>query len=614
MNKNNIEREDLNNFKTIFRPFLQALKLGWKWERGSLIGLALLAILLGGSTYLQFASFSKIVDEIIRLRTENDTDYSFLITNSIFLLLTFFIPGVLRHVHQFLTIKSRFGFARKLSLHIAEKTVALDIATIESSQFQDLIVKANSRGHLVVYNVLTTALQNLENVASIIIASLFVISIAPILFVVALLTALPHFYFYKKYGLRVWWIHDFSPKRRRKYFNRMRLFNETHPITELKLFQLKNRFSSEVDGLLQEFDKDLLYAERSRFGYELGLIFLQIAGMGFAIYYLVNAGIVGTLAIGALLLAFNSYRGLYRTLEAFFLMLGVQDEAGKYAQWWFDIFSLKPKIVSNSEAVKPVWIKPPCIVFKKVSFKYEESDRFVLKDVSFTIESGEKLALVGLNGAGKTTLIKLLCRIYDPTKGKITVDGVDLATIDVDHWHTYLGILFQDFVHYNFTVAESIGLGRGNEPVDIARVKEAAQKATASGFIEEYPQKYDQLLWKGFEDGVEPSKGERQKIAVARIFYRDALITVLDEPTSAIDAPSEDKIFETLESMPKDRTAVLISHRISAIKNADKILVLNHGSISEIGSHEELMNQKGEYWNLYNTQAKRFLSEEIEQA
>jgi ABC-type multidrug transport system fused ATPase/permease subunit len=602
--------EHVNNYKTIFKPLQRALVLGWKWEKKLLIVVSFFTIILGASAYLQYASFSKIVDEIIRLQ-KSPGSYDVLIRNGILLLVTFLVPTLVREIQQYLLVELRFKFARKITLLSIEEQSKLDIATIESAHFQDLMTKANSRGPLSVYQTLEHGLRNLENVASILAASLFIISLAPVLFFLAFLISIPSFYFYKKYGTQIWWIWDLNPKKRRRYHDRFGMFTHAWTLTELKLFQTKERFRDEVNDLLVSFDQDFESVERKRVKYQLILACIEIVAMAFVIFYLVKMGLAGQLAIGALLLAFNSYRGLFSTCKAFFLVLGYQDETGKYASWWFELFDLKPNIVSSPNAAKPVWNTAPTVVFENVSFKYEGSEVYALKDISFTLHSGEKTALVGLNGAGKTSLIKLLCRIYDPSEGKILINGIDLRTIDLTHWQKALGVLFQDFVDYKLTVAESIALGKGGQPYDMKDIRAAADKATATEFIEEFPKGFDQLLWKGYEDGVLPSKGQRQKIAVARIFYRDALISILDEPTSAIDAPSEDSIFGELESMPNDKSAVLISHRMSAIRNADNIIVLKHGSIAEQGNHTELMSHQGEYYKLFNTQAKR-ITEEIQ--
>jgi ATP-binding cassette subfamily B protein len=212
-----------------------------------------------------------------------------------------------------------------------------------------------------------------------------------------------------------------------------------------------------------------------------------------------------------------------------------------------------------------------------------------------------------VNGSGKTTLIKLLARIYDPTEGSITVNGTDLRELDMEDWQASLGVLFQDFPAYNLTIRESIGVGRVTEAFDQARLQTAASFSGADEFIDTFPNRYEQLIWKEFKDGTDLSKGQHQRLAVARMFYRNAAITILDEPTASIDAVTEEKIFTTLETNMQGKTVILITHRFSTVKNANKILMLEQGRIIEQGSHKELMHLNKKYAELYTMQAKRYL-------
>jgi ATP-binding cassette subfamily B protein len=205
-------------------------------------------------------------------------------------------------------------------------------------------------------------------------------------------------------------------------------------------------------------------------------------------------------------------------------------------------------------------------------------------------------------------MIKLLCRIYDPTKGGILINGIDLRDINLDDWQQALGMLFQDFPVYNLTIRESIGVGRIGEDIHEERLKRSAQFSGADEFITNY----DQLIWKEFKDGIDLSKGQHQRLAVARMFYRNALITILDEPTTSIDAVTEEKIFSSLEKNTEGKTVLLITHRFSTVKNADTILMMENGRIIEQGSHRELMNLQGKYAELYTMQANRYLESEEE--
>ena len=319
--------------------------------------------------------------------------------------------------------------------------------------------------------------------------------------------------------------------------------------------------------------------------------------------------LAGTIAVGGLLLAFNTYTRFYQTINGYVESISFSEEAARYAARWFELFDLKPKIVSKENAERVTFDAPPLVEFRNVSFRYpsEEKDLpYVLTDLSFTMNPGEKVAIVGVNGAGKTTLIKLLCRVYDPTDGEILINGKDLRNISLEDWQNAIGILFQDFPVYNLTIRESIGIGRIGDQVEEDKLKKAAFYSGADEFITDY----DQLIWKEFKGGIDLSKGQHQRMAVARMFYRNAMITILDEPTASIDAVTEEKIFSALEKHMEGKTVILITHRFSTVKNADKILMLEHGRIIEQGSHKTLMSFQGKYEELYTMQAKRYLETE----
>jgi ATP-binding cassette subfamily B protein len=316
----------------------------------------------------------------------------------------------------------------------------------------------------------------------------------------------------------------------------------------------------------------------------------------------------GAIAVGGLLLAFNTYTRFYQTVNGYIESISFTEEAARYASRWFELFDLKPKITSTENTQRVTFDKPPLVEFKNVSFRYPGNDAlnpYVLENLSFTINPGEKIAIVGVNGAGKTTLIKLLCRVYDPTDGAILINGTDLRDIHLDDWQQAIGILFQDFPVYNLTIRESIGVGRISATPDDDKIQQAAKFSGADEFITNY----NQLIWKDFKDGIDLSKGQHQRLAVARMFYRNAAITILDEPTASIDAVTEEKIFTSLEKNMEGKTVILITHRFSTVKNADKILMLEHGKIIEQGSHRTLMQLDHKYAELYTMQAKRYLDD-----
>jgi ATP-binding cassette subfamily B protein len=234
------------------------------------------------------------------------------------------------------------------------------------------------------------------------------------------------------------------------------------------------------------------------------------------------------------------------------------------------------------------------------------SERWANRHLTFTLRPGEKLALVGENGAGKTTLIKLLARLYEPTEGRILLDGVDLREYDPEELRSQIGIIFQDYLRYQMTVAQNIAVGNIPKKDDRPLIITSAQQSLADVLTERLPDKYDQALGRRFRQGVDLSGGEWQKIALARAYMRDAQLLILDEPTAALDARAEYEVFQRFADLTKGKSAVLISHRFSTVRMADRILVLEKGELIEIGSHEELLENKGRYAELFHLQAQGY--------
>jgi ATP-binding cassette subfamily B protein len=241
-----------------------------------------------------------------------------------------------------------------------------------------------------------------------------------------------------------------------------------------------------------------------------------------------------------------------------------------------------------------------------VSFKYPGTDRFILKNFNLTIKSGEKIALVGENGAGKTTIIKLLLRFHDVTDGEVLINRVNIKDVSLEEWHKSVGALFQDFIKYQFTFKENVYFGDLSKPKKVKFLKEAITQSGADKFIGNLPEGRSQILGKMFEGGIDLSGGQWQKLALARAFYRNAPLLILDEPTSAIDAKAEYEIFQRVQNLQKDKTVIIISHRFSTVRSADRILVLEGGKIIEEGNHKELMDKKGLYEELFTLQAQGY--------
>jgi ATP-binding cassette subfamily B protein len=336
-----------------------------------------------------------------------------------------------------------------------------------------------------------------------------------------------------------------------------------------------------------------------------GGLFTAIGTVGYylAYAYIAWRTLAGDFTIGDLTFLAGSFRRLRTLLEG--LLTSFSSTAGQalYLDDLFGFFEEAPEILSPQNPLPfPAPIRDG-FVFEDVGFRYPGAERWAVRHLSFTLNAGEVVALVGENGAGKTTLVKLLTRLYDPDEGRILLDGHDLRAYDLDALRGNMGVIFQDFFRYNLTAAENIAVGRISAREDRPRIERAAARSQADEVIARLPGGYEQMIGKRFRNGVELSGGEWQKLAIARAYMREAQVLILDEPTAALDARSEYEVFRRFKELSRGKTAVLISHRFSSVRRADRILVLAAGAVEAAGTHEELVAQAGRYAELFEVQA-----------
>ncbi|MGH9388185.1 MAG: ABC transporter ATP-binding protein, partial [Vicinamibacteria bacterium] len=313
--------------------------------------------------------------------------------------------------------------------------------------------------------------------------------------------------------------------------------------------------------------------------------------------------VLGRFSIGALTFLAASFRQSRDLIQRVLLALSQIYEQSLYLSDLFTFFDVRPRVVSQpgaQQVPKPI---RRGFAFEDVGFRYPGSENWAVRHLTFGFRPDERIALVGENGAGKTTLVKLLARLYDPDEGRILLDGVDLRDYDLESLRKNIGIIFQDFVRYDFILKENIGVSQVEALEDDARVREAARRSLADSVAKRFEKGFDQMLGRRFEGGVELSGGEWQKVALGRAYMRDAQVLILDEPTASLDARAEYEVFLRFAELTKGRMAVLISHRFSTVRMADRILVLESGHIIESGTHQELVAKKGTYAELFDLQA-----------
>ena len=342
------------------------------------------------------------------------------------------------------------------------------------------------------------------------------------------------------------------------------------------------------------------------------LSFIGTAGIW--IYAIIQA-VQARITLGDVALVLQVAEQARTRLAGLFFEIGEIYENGLFTTNLFRFLDLAPDSVEGALGRSPDLSKPLLSVaqpiqqgieFHHVSFRYPGSDRYILRDLSCILHPGETIALVGENGAGKTTLAKLIVRFYDPTEGRILLDGKDLREYNLDSLHQQMGVIFQDFVRYDLSARENIGTGQIDLVDNLEHIQKAAELGGAQALINRLPEKYDNMLGKRFDGGVDLSGGEWQKIALSRAFMRRAQILILDEPTAALDALAEYEVYRRFAELTTGKTTLFISHRFSTVRIANRILVMGEGMLREEGTHDELMARGGQYTQMFNTQADRY--------
>ncbi|WP_374382726.1 ABC transporter ATP-binding protein [Thermomonas sp.] len=493
-------------------------------------------------------------------------------------------------------------FTNATSIRLMEHAAELDLEDFEDADLQDKLDRARRQtmGRMSLMGQLFGQAQDAITVLSF---AAGLLAYAPWLMVLLAVALVPAFigeshFNALNYSLNFQW----TPERRQlEYLRQMGASVET--AKEVKIFNLNRFFIERFRTLSDKFYQAnrRLAARRAAWGTVLAA--LGTLGYYVAYAYIAWRTVRGDFSIGDLTFLAGSFRRLRQLLES--LLTGFSQVAGQalYLDDLYSFFEIEPEIRSKPGALPvPAPIRRG-FVFEGVGFRYEGSERWALRGLSFELHAGEVLALVGENGAGKTTLVKLLARLYDPDEGRILLDGRDLRDYDLDDLRANIGVIFQDFVRYHLTAAENIGVGQIDAMGDRARIERAARKGMADEVVAGLPRGYDQVIGRRFKDGVDLSGGQWQKIAIARAYMRDAQVMILDEPTAALDARSEYEVFERFKELSDNKTAVLISHRFSSVRMADRILVLADGKVEASGTHAELMAQGGRYAELFELQA-----------
>ena len=602
-----VKTEKINQIKESVWVSYRLLKLVWGVDKrlflGTLISTAIPAII----PFINIYIYKLVIDLVVKSITSSQPpDYSYLYSLIALRMITYFTQEAVFRTQAF--VERLFWTKVPITLNelVYKKTSSLDIQYFEDSHFKDLLEKVRDAAAWRPQELVMHLFMGLQSFIQVIIATVAIAKLNPFLMILVISVSVPEFIIQTRYSKLSYGIWSSNSPYRKRFWYLAGLLQHYYTIKEVKIFKLAKNFMAEIRNIQEKYYKE--NAKLAKENYFLNLVFNVLSTLvfvGVEVFVILEA-LARRISVGDI----SFYTGVVMNFQSglgglFRNMNGIFDNS-LYVKSIFEVLDAENVIQEIENPIKTNYRKTPKIEFKDVDFSYPNTGKRILKNFNLTILPGEKIALVGENGAGKTTLIKLLSRFYDVSSGEILIDGENIKNLDLESWYKCLGVLFQDFNKYEHTVTENISFGKAYEEVDIKEVVNAATSAGAHEIIEKLDKGYEQMLGKTFEGGLELSGGQWQKIALSRAFLRNAPVLVLDEPTAAIDAKAESEIFNRVEKLAKDKTVIIISHRFSTVRNADKIYVIDKGQIIEEGNHKQLMRLNGQYAILFKLQAKGY--------
>jgi ATP-binding cassette, subfamily B, bacterial len=603
----------VENLKPSWKERLRALrnlpaffKLVWAsspWMTGLNVGLRLIR----SAIPVSFLYIGKlIIDEVILLNRSQGhlSAHPVWVLIGIEFLLALFNDALGRSISL---LDSLLGdlFGKLSSVRIMKHAAVLDLEQFEDPVFYDKLERARQQttGRTILLSQVLSQVQDLITMGFLAAGLVF---FNPWLILLLFITILPSFIGESYFNDQTYALSRRQTPERREldYLRFLGASDET--AKEVKIFDLSDFIIEKFEGLANKFYKSNRRISVNRSLWGTGFTLLGSLGYYGAYIYIILETISGHISIGKLTFLAGSFRQLKSLMESVLTRFTAVSQGAIYLSDFFEFFEIRPAIQA---AKNPVIFPNPIRIgfeFQGVGFRYQHGDKWASRHLNFTLKAGEKIALVGENGAGKTTLVKLLARLYEPTEGRILLDGIDLRLYDLVSLRQNIGIIFQDYIRYQMRVSDNIAVGNIRQKENTSLIVSAAEQSLAADLVNRLPARYDQMLGKRFQEGMELSGGEWQKVALARAYMRQAEVLILDEPTSALDARAEYEVFQRFAALTKGKTAVLISHRFSTVRMADRILVLHQGELQESGTHAELISLGGKYAELFTLQAKGY--------
>lgn len=586
----------------------RALRFVWQSAKGWTIANGVLLVMQGVLPLLPLYLMKLMVDAVTAGLAAPDKEAAF--RHVVFLVVLMggvtLLAALTRSIAGLVSQGQSLAVTDHMNEVLHAKSIEVDLEYYESAQYYDTLHRAQGDAPFRPTSIVNGLVQIGQNGISLLAMAGLLFSFHWIIAAILFIAVIPGIAVRLRYAGKMyhWQREQASTERQAGYLNWM--LTGSNYAKEIRLFDLGPLFMDRFRDLRKKLRRGRLGIMARRSVAEL----VTQTSVNVAIYgsyaFIAYRAVQGTITLGDLVMYYQAFQRGQGFLQMLLGSLAGLYEDNLFLSNLYEFLDLKRKVI---EPVHGRPIPQPMqtgIVFNHVSFQYPTGTKNVLEDISLIIKPGEVVALVGENGSGKTTLIKLLCRLYDPTEGTISLDGMDLRQFETAALRREITVIFQDYAHYHLTARENIWLGNTALPPDHERVIAAARRSGADDVINVLPHGYETVLGKWFEDGEELSIGEWQKVALARAFLRDAQIIVLDEPTSSMDAKAEYAVFQNYRQLASGRTSILISHRFSTVRMADRIYVLRDGRIIEGGTHEELIRVGGTYAHLFETQAQHY--------
>ena len=599
--------KNISNNYSLQKNIWRTLVLYWQIDRFALIGYIVLIALQVTSSILTIYFGSRIIGQLTLVFQNKPVS-----SGHVYILLAASTIAVLgeRFSWRWISFIERRAWIKwyvRMTVDFNSAVSSLDMEQHDDFELKKKVQKVSQEYQYTPQNFANYILQCLHSVARLMSSLVIVFTFAPWLILVMAASLIPGFYAEKRFSQLKWNLWGEKGDKPLLAQKTTRFLEDKYSLQETKIFGTRNYLLNFLKGLHVDFyNRQLKHLKGTQSKAFLGIT-TEVAVAGGVTLWLITKVLNHTLSLAN----YSFYSGIIlqfgSSLSLIANSLNFIYDNNEYMKDLYLLVDTNPKIVSPENAIKIPSDTKPTIIFNNVSFTYPGSKKPSIKDISFTINPGDSIAFVGENGAGKTTIIKLLLRFYDVTSGEILVEGTNIKDLDLNSYYAHVGVLFQYFNDYPFSVRDNIALGKVDEFNDDNKIHKAAETANAASFIKKYPKGFEQVLEPGFKDGIEPSGGQWQRIALARALFRDADILILDEPTAAVDAKSEYEIFKTLESHSNERSTIIISHRFSTVRRAKQIFVIDDGEIIEQGNHAELMqHEKGLYKEMFEKQASGY--------